>query len=113
MLYAIAFLVELAAWAAVSALPFLVLDGWPAWVAAVLLFAVIVTGWGLVMAPRARWPLPAPAYYAIKAVLYLVAALVIWRWNTGAGIAFLAAVIVSEPALAMRSREEFAGGTGG
>ena len=112
VLYGIAFLVEIAAWCAIAGVAFLLVDGWPAWLLAVVIFALVVTLWGIFMAPRARHPLPAVAYYLVKGVLYVIAGVLIWRWNVGAGIAFVVAVAISEPALALRRREEFTGADG-
>lgn len=106
VLYGIAFLVEIAAWCAIAGVALLLTDGWSAWLLAVVIFAVVVTLWSIFMAPRARHPLPAVAYYLVKGMVYVVAANLIWRWNIGAGIAFVAAVLVSEPALALRRRDK-------
>ena len=108
VLYTIAFLVEIAAWCATAGLAFLALSGGAAWVVAVLIFLVVVTLWGLFMAPKARYPLPMLVYYLVKGVFYAGAAVVLWYWQPAAGVAFVVAVLVSEPALALRRREEFA-----
>ena len=99
LLYAIAFIVELVAWAACAASVFLVTRGWLAWMLAVVVFAVVIGLWGAVMAPRARWPLPTPWYYLAKAVIYGFAAVVLWLFAPWAGVAFSASVLVSEPLL--------------
>lgn len=99
LLYAIVFLVELVAWTACAASVFLVIGGWLAWVLAVAVFAVVVALWGAVMAPKARWPLPTPWYYLVKAAIYCFAAVVLWLFAVWAGVAFSAAVLISEPLL--------------
>ncbi|MGV8907843.1 MAG: DUF2568 domain-containing protein [Propionicimonas sp.] len=111
MLYAIAFLLELVAWTACAASVFLVSGGWLAWVLAVVVFALVIALWGAVMAPRARWPLPTPLYYLIKAGIYGFAAVVLWLFAPWAGVGFSASVLVSEPLL-YRYRGDGVGATG-
>jgi hypothetical protein len=78
------------------------LEGWPGWVLAALILTVEVALWNTAMAPGGRWRVSRVSYYSCKFALYCFATLVLWYHANAAGMAFVAAIIVTE-SLELRS----------
>jgi hypothetical protein len=66
------------------------------WIVAALIFVIELLLWNAGMAPGARWPVCSVSYYLCKVALYTFAAQVLWFVADGAGMAFVAAVFLTE-----------------
>lgn len=106
VLLGLGFVAELLAWAGCGATALLFASGAAGWSMAAAIVGVIVMLWGVLMAPKATHPLPTPAYYAVKAVLY-VWAIVVWvllvPWLAAV---FVALVALTEPLLFRHRQQE-------
>ena len=98
---AVAFLLELVAFFAFAGAGFLLPGGrFVRWLAALLLFAALITFWSLFMAPRAPRKVGIVPYYTAKGCIYAVAAYVIFVFaGPPFGVAFIAAVLLDEALL--------------
>lgn len=94
--------VTVIACAAAASSVILRLEGWPGWVLAALILIVELVLWNTAMAPGGRWQVSAISYYSCKVALYCFATLVLWYYANAAGMAYLAAIIVTE-SLQLRS----------
>lgn len=99
---ALAFVLELCMLAALCYWGFVAGHGLPQklvlGVGAPLVVAVI---WGLFAAPRATWPLPGAALFALKALLFGSAAVALWAAGRPAlAIVFIAAVALNAALMA-------------
>ncbi|PZQ50298.1 MAG: hypothetical protein DI570_25430, partial [Phenylobacterium zucineum] len=72
--YGIGFLAELIAVVGCAATAFLFLSGVQAWSLGGVIAGAIVVAWGVLLALKATVPLPMVAYYVVKGLLYLWAA---------------------------------------
>lgn len=98
---AIAFILELIAFASFAALGWLApADKIVRGVLVIVLLGVVITFWSLYMAPQASMKLNDGLYYLAKATIYLIAAIALYALGqqTWAGI-FVAAVIIDEAIL--------------
>ena len=102
VLAVVAFAVELALFGGVGAIAYAAVGGGPpAWLAALAGTAAVVLLWGLFMAPKARFRLPAGARLVAAAALCLGTAyglvqsgFPVWGWLVGvAGLAVVAAQV--------------------
>jgi hypothetical protein len=102
VLAVVAFAVELALFGGVGAIAYSAVgSGVTAWLAALAATAVVVLLWGLFMAPKARFRLPAAARLVVAAALCLGTAYGLvqsgfpaWGWFVGvAGLAVVAAQV--------------------
>lgn len=97
----LAFLLELVAFFAFSALPFVFNLNMPARIAlSVLLFVALIAFWSLYMAPRASMKFDPVPYYVAKLCIYSVSAFVLFRIFGGQACgAFILACLIDEAAL--------------
>jgi hypothetical protein len=98
---ALAFLLEVVAFVSFSCLGVLLPLTHPAYIAIfVALFISLITFWGLFMAPKAIHKFRPPAYYLLKAIIYVLAALVLWlEVSPLLSLAFATCVVIDEAAL--------------
>ena len=63
---------------------------------------VVAVIWGLFAAPRATWPLPRAALFALKALLFCSAAVALWAAGQPAlAVVFIAAVALNAALMAV------------
>ena len=105
VLLGLGFVAELIAWAGCGATALLFSSGAAGWSMAAAIVGVIVMAWGILMAPKATHPLPTPAYYAVKGVLFVWAAVVWALLVPWVAVLLVVLVAVSEPLL-YRHRKE-------
>jgi membrane protein implicated in regulation of membrane protease activity len=107
-LLTLAFVLELVAFAAFAAFGFMFnLDTPIRIVIFILLFVLLVSFWGLYMAPRATKKLNVPAYYLAKSVIYSISAIVLFNlYGIATGSVFVIACLADEILLFKHNTEK-------
>lgn len=96
-----AFLLELVAFASFSCIGLLINTNR---ILNIIIFlvslSVLITFWGLFMAPKAKYKFEPVTYYSFKVIIYVLSALVLWvKINPVTGIAFVVLGIIDEALL--------------
>jgi hypothetical protein len=98
LLLTLAFALELVAFAAFSAFPFVFeISALLRIGLFIILFVLLITFWGVYMAPRASKKLNVLPYYCAKLIIYAVSAFVLFELiGTGVGLVFIVACLLDE-----------------
>lgn len=101
ILLTLAFLLELVAFAAFSAVAFVFTANLPLRIISfVLLLALLILFWSIFMAPRAAKKLNIVPYYCVKLVIYAISTFVLFKMmGPGVGVAFILASLLDEALL--------------
>ncbi|HSX46105.1 MAG TPA: YrdB family protein [Candidatus Saccharimonadia bacterium] len=94
----VAFLLEIVAFLSFSWLGSLFnFKGWSSLVLFFVLLALLTVFWSVFMAPKAPRRIKPPAYFIIKAVIYALAASVLWeKQNPAFAVGFVALSLIDE-----------------